>query len=323
MCKRAKNSRGGLSRPLPRPQRGHLQMRSRQLLGLAALLTLALCGSSVMAQEPQTVERPNSLGQTIAETRNRVPFDSRALFDGPMPYWSGGYLITRKIESFSATTPNVTLFGKNGSKSAEVAFWFPGSLRVVIESAAVSLHGGILASGEADKADGTRAPFIAFANFKGQVTNVIQTGDFFPRNICEAPDGSVWAFGGMRWDASKHQPLPGNMLRRFDPQKGETASYVPRSTFPPRPQADALSYIRCSRDAVVVYSNPAKVLIKFPYQAETPRIYDISAPKGLEVVGFAVTDLGDLYGALDDMGGGTGIEGMYSLVLERGADSGR
>ena len=322
MSKRTKNSLGGARPLISRSRDAHLQMHDRQLLGFAAALMLTLCGFAVMAQEPRNVGTPHSREQIIAETRNRVPFDGGALFNGPIPYWSDGYLISTKTESFSATTPNVTLFGRNGSKSLEVAFWFPGSQRVVITSAAVSHHGGILASGEADEADGTRAPFIAFANLRGQVTNVIQTGDFSPRNICEAPDGSIWAFGGMRWDTSKHEPLPGNVLRRFDLQKGETASFLPRSTFPPKMQADTLSYLRCSGDAVVAYSNPAKVLIEFPYRAQAPRIYDISGPKGLEVVGFAVTNSGDVYGALDDLNGGNGKEGMYTLVLDRVADTG-
>lgn len=321
MSNHTNSSLGSQARALTCPS-GRLQMRSRQLLGLAA--SLALSGFAVMAQEPRNVGTQHSREQTIAETRNRVVFDSDALFSRsrPISYWSDGYLIATTTESFSATTPNVTLFGRNGSKSAEVTFWFPGSQRVAITSAAVSHRGGILASGEADKSDGTRAPFIAFGNSKGQVTNVIQTGDFYPRNICEAPDGSIWAFGGMMWDASKREPLPGNVLRRFDLQKGETASYVPRSRFPRKVQADAVSYIRCAGDAVVAYSNPAKVLIEFPYKAEAPRIYDISGPEGLEVVGFAVTNSGDVYGALDTLGTVDGKEGMYTLVLNRGADTG-
>jgi hypothetical protein len=304
---------------------GHekLQLGSRQLLRPAAALTLSLCGFSLMAQERANVETPHGSEQATIETRNRVAFDGDAFLGSPMPYWSDGYLITRKVESFSAATPNVTLFGTNGSKSTEAAFWFPGSQRVVIDSAAVSHRGGILASGEADKADGTRAPFIALANSRGQVTNVIQTGDFFPKNICEAPDGSIWAFGGMRWDASQSQPSPGNILRRFDIQHGETASYVPRSSLPSRIQAYALSYIRCSPDRVVAYSNPAKALIEFPYTAQAPRIYRISPRRGLVVVGFAVTNSGNLYGALDDLKDGTGIEGMYTLVLDPASASGR
>ena len=48
---------------------------------------------------------------------------------------------------------------------------------------------------------------------------------------------------------------------------------------------------------------------------------DVSGPGGLEVVGFAVTHSGDVYGALDHLGTDDGREGMYTLVLNRTADT--
>lgn len=313
MPNRARNSLGGAFHLRLILRHARATTCGRRLLRFAAAL-FTLSGCAVVAQEPGHVETSHAK-QTIAETQNRVLFDGDALFNGPVPYWSDGYLVARKTESISAATPNVTLFGRDGSKSLEVSFWFPGSQRVAVTSAAVSHRGGVLASGEADRADGTRAPFIAFANAQGQMTDVIQTGAFYPRNVCEAPDGSIWAFGGMMWNPSKQEPFPGNVLRRFDLRKGETASYIAQSSFPARIQPDALSFIRCSRDSVVVYSNPATVLIEFTYGAGAPRIYRISVPKGLEVVGFAVTNSGDVFGALD-MNADDGREGMYALVLD-------
>jgi len=237
----------------------------------------------------------------------------------PVPYWSQGYLISTKIESFSPGTPNVALYArKTGSKSEEVAFWFPESQRVVITSAVVAHAGGILASGEADKVDGTRAPFIALANPKGQITNVIQTQDFYPRNICAAPDGSVWAFGNTMWDNSKNEHFPGNILRRFDFQHGETASYIPRSNFPKRIELDVLGFIRCTSDAVFAYSSPASIFIKLEYKSETPRIYKMT-PSQLMVGGLAVTNTNAVYGLLEDQPNredDSGKNGMYFLALD-------
>jgi hypothetical protein len=315
MSERTKNSFGAAHLLTFRLRHARSATHARQLLGFAACLTLALCGFTVMAQEPGSAGTLQRAEPTIAETQNRVIFDAEALFDHAVPYWSDGYLVASQTESFSAATPNVTLFGRNGSKSLDATFWFPGSQRVAVTSAAVSHRGGVLASGEADKADGTRALFVALANAQGQVSNVIQTGDFYPRNVCEAPDGSIWAFGGMMQNPSTKEALPGNILRRFDLEKGETASYIPRSTFPARIQVDTLSFIRCSKDAVVVYSNPANVLIELQYAAKTPRIYHISVPKGLQVVGFAITNSGDAFGALD-MNADDGREGMYRVVLD-------
>lgn len=48
---------------------------------------------------------------------------------------------------------------------------------------------------------------------------------------------------------------------------------------------------------------------------------DVSGPGGLEVVGFAVTHSGDVYGALDNLGTDEGREGMYTPMLNRTADT--
>ena len=301
----------------------HLPVHARHLGCLAAALALNLCGLVVLAQERTIAATHVSPEPALGETHSRVLFGREAFFhDGPIPYWSDGYLISTKTESFSPGTPNVILLGRNGSKSAEVSFWFPGSQRVVITSAALSHHGGVLASGEADKADGTRAFFIAFANSNGQVTNVVQTGNFHPRDVCEAPDGSIWAFGGMMWDTVKRERLAGNVLRRFDLKKGETASFVPGSVFTPKMQADEASHIRCTSEAIFVYSNPANMLIELPYKAEAPQIYDVSRPEGLEVITFAVIGPHEMYGGLASLGADNGKGGMYTLAVDEKAGSG-
>ncbi len=307
-------------RILPSVPWGLRRKRVRHL-GYSLVLLAFSCHDSVsLAQVRPNTLTSTSTEQYVSETRDRIVFDRDAIYSGPVPYWSQGYLISTKIESYSPNTANVTLFGKTGTKSAEVAFWFPESERVAVTSAAVTHDGSILASGEADKADGTRAPFIALANFKGQVTNVIQTGNFYPRYVCGAPDGSVWAFGGMMWNTSKNEPSPGNILRRFDFQRGETASYIPRSTFSKYVEPDQLSFIRCSADAVFVYSTAASVLIQLQYTSEAPRVYSVSTPPGLKVRGLAVTYSGDVYGGLHPKeNNGTG--GMYFLVFDEGARS--
>lgn len=283
-----------------------------------ALLVFSLLPASGFAQLQPT--KPANLELYVSETHDRVVFDKDAILSGPIPYWSQGYLISTETENFSPGTPNVALYSRStGSKSTEVAFWFPESQRVVVTSAAVTNNSGIVASGEADKVDGTRAPFIALANSKGQITNVIQTQDFYPRNICAAPDGSVWAFGGMMWDYSKKEPFPGNILRRFDFQRGETASYIPLSSFPKRMGPAVLAFIRCTPDAVFAYSTRASVLIELQYKSQTPRIYNASTPDELVVWGLAVTGSDAVYGLLGDppdRNDDSGKNGMYFLAVD-------
>lgn len=206
-----------------------------------------------------------------------------------------------------------------------MAFWFPGSQRVAVTSAAVTRDGGILASGEADKADGSRAPFIALANSKGQITNVIQTKNFYPRYVCEAPDKSIWAFGGMMWDPSQNDHFPGNILRRFDLQRGEIASYIPRSNFPKHMRVDALAFIRCTANAVYAYSTQASVLIALQYNSQTPQLYHVSIPPDLVVGGMAVTNSNSIYASLVDSidDNDRGKNGMYFLALNDDTQSAR
>jgi hypothetical protein len=116
-------------------------------------LSLGLLAFGLLPVSGFAQVQPASSEQHVSETHDRVIFDRDAFFSGPIPYWSRGYLISRKVESFSAGTPNVTLYSREtGSKSAEVAFWFLDSQRIIITSAAVTHNNdSILALGEADK----------------------------------------------------------------------------------------------------------------------------------------------------------------------------
>jgi hypothetical protein len=153
--------------------------------------------------------------------------------------------------------PNVKLYDKTGQKVHESSIWFPGAQRVIISSAAVTSDGRIIASGDAEKPDGTTATFIVLTDLAGKVTQVIQTKDYYPSHVCEAPDGTVWSFGGTGYDDQTNQPNPGDTLRHFDFHKGQIASYLPRSLFPDRPAPDKPGFIRCLKNEVVAYSRIA------------------------------------------------------------------
>jgi hypothetical protein len=212
------------------------------------------------------------------------------------------------------------LYDKNGQKVREAAIWFPESTRVAITSAAVTPDGRIVASGEADKADGTRAPFIALTDPSGKITGAIQTKDFYPTNVCVAPDNTVWSFGSTWWDDVNHRPLPGDLLRHFDFGKGQLAGYLPRSTFPDRSSYSSLTEMRCSSKEVAIFSRPEKTYILMPYEGKLPRVYDASAPAGLSLTGFAILGPGNAYVVLinrertDDP-----TQGLYSLQLDETA----
>src|SRR5271165_1309007 len=240
---------------------------------------------------------PGVYTKALSDSTQRVVFDSGA-FSGPStasPQWGNSYLVSRDVETFQAGVVNVRLYDQSGKKVREAAIWFPDSLRVLIYSATATSDGRIIAAGKAEKADGTAGPFVALTDLGGKITNVIQTNGFFPANICQAPDGTVWSFGGTGYDENS-QPRLGDTLRQFDFRKGQVGSYLSRSTFPKRPGPETLAYIQCLSDELVAYSSKGQQYIEMKYAGDTPHLYNAEVPSGLRIGGFAVIGSKIVYG---------------------------
>ncbi|MGB6623260.1 MAG: hypothetical protein WBE43_00610 [Candidatus Acidiferrales bacterium] len=269
------------------------------------------------AQESQD---PARTVNSLIESEAHVVFDATAFGPGtPMPHWDHGYLVSMNSEIFAPGSSNVRLSDKSGAMVRSATVWFPGSERVSLTSAAVGPQGEIIASGEADEADGTRARFIASVGASGKMT-AIQTGAFDPDLVCAAPNGTIWSLGSTGWDGTIHHPKPGETFRNFDMQRGQISAYIPRSTFPDKPEPYALSYIRCDANEVVAYSPYANLYIEMPYGADRPRIYKASMPTDYRLIGFAIQGPKQVFGLLqkyvnynvDD----SGLNGLYSLVYD-------
>jgi hypothetical protein len=284
-------------------------------LGLSFMV--AASQISLKAQETrQAVAASSEHFRVLSESTRRVVFDSAA-FVGETPVsaqWDKGYLVSWEIETYQAGAPNIKLFSQSGQKVREAAIWFPGSVRVLTRSTAVTSDGRIIVAGVAEKADGAAGDFIALTDLSGKMTNVVQTKGYAPSKICEAPDGTVWTFGGTGYDRETG-PNPGDTLRHFDFQKGQVASYLPRSTFPRYPTPDGVADIRCLADKVVVYSEGAQEYIEMKYTDDTPHLYPAKAPSELRLTGFAVTGSRDVYGYFYASGKG----GLYYLSLNETA----
>jgi hypothetical protein len=252
--------------------------------------------------------------QKLSDSAQRVVFDKSAFFgpSTPLPQWSNGYLASHEVETFQSGVPNVRLYDRSGGKVREAAIWFRDSKRVLIYSAMATPDGNIIASGSADKMDGTSQPFIVLTDLAGSVTRTIQTGGYVPAHVCGASDETVWSFGGTGFSGPR-QPNPGDTLRHFDFQKGEMSSYLPRESLPQdvHPSPEATAYIGCSAHEVVVYSPSAQKYIQMNYGDAAPSVYRTEAPSGLRLVGFAVTDSGKTYGYFSR----SAKRGLYFLSL--------
>jgi hypothetical protein len=273
----------------------NMQIRGALLLFCPLLILLTDPPVTLMAQEAAS----SNSSRALSDSLRRVVFE-RGAFIGAhtaMPRWDNGYLISREVETVEAGVPNVRLYGPSGKLASEAAVWFPGSQRVLIYSATATADGRIIAGGKAEKTDGTFAPFIALADQAGKMTNVIQTAGFAPVNICQAPDGTVWSFGGTGYDENS-EPNPGDTLRHFDFQKGEVGSYLSRSAFPKQlhPGPEVLAYIRCSEHEVVAYSTSAREYVEMKYENDSPHVCRTEAPAGLRLVGFAAIGPKQVFG---------------------------
>jgi hypothetical protein len=287
--------------------------RVRTLILLSECFALFMASNlGLRAQE----DGPGVHSKALSDSTRRVVFDSSAFVgaSAAFPQWDNGYLVSREVENLDAAAINVRLFDKSGSKVSEAGIWFPGSVRVLIYSATATSDGGILVGGKAEDARGADAPFIALVDRTGKMTDVIQTKGFAPANTCQAPDGTVWSFGGTGYDEHS-QPKPGDTFRHFDFRKGELSSYLSRSSFPKNlhPGPDVLAYIRCSADEVVAYSASAQEYIEMKYGGNGPHVYVAKVPPGVRLVGFAVTGSKKAYGYFSR----GSIGGLYYLIFDQ------
>lgn len=257
---------------------------------LSELFCLLLTALSIFAQS----NSPGAKG--LSDSIRRVAFENDAFFgDGEaMPRWDNGYLVSRRVETFEPGVSNVLLYDQSGKRAREAAVWFPGSQRVLLYSVATTSNGQIIAGGSANKADGSVVPFISLTDVDGKIVSAIQTSGFVPKTICWAPDGTVWSFGGTGFDASS-QPNPGDTLRHFDLQKGQIASYLPRSSFSNK-HPEVLADIRCSAQEMIVYIPSVNGYVEMKYGDAAPHLYHATAPSDLKLRGFATTGTKQVYG---------------------------
>jgi len=277
------------------------------------------------AQVANSVPTSSSGNGTLGASSQRVEFDVSA-FEGispSIPYWDRGFLISREVETLRPDTPNIRLYDGSGRKVKEISVWFPEAQRVVVSSAALTADSRVVATGEANKPDGTRVFYVLSTNFNGNVRQVVQTGNYHPRHACAAPNGTVWTLGGMQWDFATQGPTGGNVLRNIDLQKGETATYIPRSTFPPADFDSGGTWMRCSGQGVDIYVS-AGSYIRIAYGEEQPHIYRAAVPEGSFLSGFAVLESGQVFGFLaSTQDSSKSINGLYQLVLDDSAKTGR
>jgi hypothetical protein len=278
-----------------------------------------ICATPAKAQ--QAAEPGVTSNKTLGDIERRVFFDATPFSSGPVPYWDKGFLVSMlTVEVIRPETPTVRLYDANGNKVKEVALWFPGPERIYLHSAAVTQDGRIAVSGVAVKSDGTRASYIAVFDNSGKVSNVIQTNPFFPSGICFAPDNTIWSFGSVV--RAPDEP----MLRQFDVEKGQIASFLPRSSFKGRSDPSSLGgfgqavFLRCTPSRVVIYTEVADEYIELEYNTKAISRWELDrSQNGLPIHGrIAVTPNAETFAVMREPYGKSSMPwGLFNLQVDR------
>jgi len=154
----------------------------------------------------------------------------------PVGHWSGGRLLL--VESQSTFSPSILVIDRNGELESRNPFTIPGAEMVVVHGYARGDNETLVVSGEAFEAPRQAWRFLAIIAAGGGTTQVIRTEQYKAYKAAVAGDGSIWTSGTERldrspssdWKAAWTPCLSAGVVRHFDSQGKQLASFVPQST---------------------------------------------------------------------------------------------
>lgn len=289
------------------------------LRGVLLPALAAPAGFALLTAPSGGAQQAQPSARLLSAPERRVPVGA-AFHDGMViPHWEHGYLVVLQHETDKAGTPNVWFYDASGSQVRQATVWMPGAARVIITRASVAPDGDPVVAGFAYDSASAQAFFIARTDDTGKVVQTIQTNPYIPQQLCVAQDGTVWTAGGVRsTDAQVRNS--GDIFRHYDFNRGLLGSYVPRSAFHSRLQPAMTggpgreAYFACDADKLVLYSGMANVYVEINFSDASIRQWKVDrSTTSLPIWGFALTDSGDLYGSLFDLGSPSGGDGLYYL----------
>jgi hypothetical protein len=298
-------------------------MKSQSLLCKTMLSAVLLAGFAVStrAQQPSP---PQTL-VTLSEPLHATLYPEVMCTGCIVPEWDGSYLLHLESDKDPAV---VTMYDANGKKVLTGRIWAPDSATVSVITAGATHAGGILAGAAGTMTDGSIQSFIAKTDSTGRTVQSALTGRFTPHQVCEAPDGTVWALG-YDWDFRRAPDADKNVLRHYSFEKGLLGTFVSLDSISKFPDSYLAisnpwrSYLRCGKDRVSVYLGPAAEYIEVDASTEklTRWNVDVSSVVGSKTHGFAVTDEGKIFVAFanDPDANGEREHGLYELKATPGS----
>jgi hypothetical protein len=221
-----------------------------------------------------------------------------------VPIWDHGYLLHVEIDRDPAV---VTMYDKNGKKVIEARMEPADAAKVSIGSAGATRTGGIVAIGGGIMNDGSGQRFIVKSEPNGRITQSVRIGAFYPHQVCEATDRTIWVLG---YESNDHVAAEAdkNVLRHYSFEKGLLGSFVSLNSISQARDASLQiahprkSFLRCGKDRVSVLFWTAGQYIEVDAVTEKLTRWRVAPPSGVRgrASGFAVTEEGRSFVGLSD-----------------------
>jgi hypothetical protein len=241
-----------------------------------------------------------------------------------VPIWDHGYLLHVEIDRDPAV---VTMYDKNGKKVIEARMEPADAAKVSIGSAGATRTGGIVAIGGGIMNDGSSQRFIVKSDATGRIVQSVRIGDFYPHQVCEAADGTVWVLG---YELNDHVAAEAdkNVLRHYSFEKGLLNSFVSLDSISKsfdaslNVSASRKSFLSCGKERVSVLFWSAAQYLQIDTSTEKLTRWRVAMLSGIrgKAGGFAVTEEGRSFVGLSDFSDqdNTRTTGLYELKADSG-----
>jgi hypothetical protein len=181
--------------------------------------------------------------------------------------------------------------------------------------------------------DGSSQRFIVKSDATGRVVQSLRIPDFYPQQVCEATDSTVWVLGyetTYRYDPNYRDVSDEerNVLRHYSFEKGLLGSFVSLGSISKsrnvsmqvaRPDQ---TFLRCGKDRVAVLLGATAEYIEIDTSTEKLLRWKVALPPGLgeKTSGFAVTEEGRSFLGLRDFSDQDNMRttGLYELKADSG-----
>ena len=240
-----------------------------------------------------------------------------------VPEWDRGYLFHHEIEkNTDRDNAMVTMYDREGKKVLSGKIWDAQVVNVTVTTAGAARGGGILAGAVGIMTDGSIQGFLARTDATGRTVQSVHTGQFIPRKVCEADDGTVWALSRDRYAEPQQRD---DVLRHYSFEKGQLGSYLGLDSLARNgDEVIAIlwkSYLGCAKNRAVVYFGTGEYAEVDSNGKVSRWKVENAGALGNPRSGFAVTDDGRVFVGHQNAESESGrfSRGLYELVARTGS----